>query len=45
MEIKEWQAIMEYLNNLPKKNDQGVCLLALDKQAEEHRAINVHAQE
>ena len=43
MEIKEWQAIMVYLKRLPKKNDQGVCLLVIDEQVEENRAINLRA--
>jgi 5'-nucleotidase len=43
MEIKEWQAIVEYLKTLPKKNDKGICLLAMDERATENRAINLRA--
>jgi 5'-nucleotidase / UDP-sugar diphosphatase len=41
MEIKEWQAIMDYLRILPKKNGEGVSLLVMDGQAEENRAIDL----
>jgi len=43
MEIKEWQAIMEYLKPLSKKNEQGVSMLTMDERAEENRAINLQA--
>ena len=43
MEIKEWQAIMEYLKTLPKKNDREVCSLVMDERAAENRTINLHA--
>ena len=43
MEIKEWQAIMEYLKTLPKKNDRGVCPLVMDERAAENRTINLRA--
>ena len=43
MEIKEWQAIMQYLKALPKKDDRGVCPLVMDERAEENRTINLHA--
>jgi hypothetical protein len=43
MEIKEWQAIMEYLKMLRKKNDKGVSILVIDEHAEENRAINLRA--
>jgi 5'-nucleotidase / UDP-sugar diphosphatase len=43
MEIKEWQAIMQYLQTLPKKSDQGVCLLEMDERATENRTINLRA--
>ena len=43
MEIKEWQAIMEYLKMLPHKNDKGVPILVIDEYAEENRAINLRA--
>jgi 5'-nucleotidase / UDP-sugar diphosphatase len=42
IEIKEWQAIMQYLRSLPKKNGGGVCSLVMDEQASENRAINLH---
>ena len=43
MEIKEWQAIMQYLKTLPKKNDRGICPLVMDEQAAENRTINLQA--
>ena len=43
MEIKEWQAIMQYLKTLPKKNDRAVFSLVMDERAEENRTINLHA--
>jgi 5'-nucleotidase len=43
MEIKEWQALMEHLKMLPKKNDKGVSILVIDEHAEENRAINLRA--
>src|SRR5215831_7039718 len=43
MEIKEWQAIMDYLKTLPKKDDRGVCSLLMDERAAENRTINLHA--
>ena len=43
MEIKEWQAIMEYLKTLPKKNGGGACSLVVDERAAENRSINLHA--
>jgi hypothetical protein len=43
MEIKEWQAVMDYLKTLPKKNDRGVCSLVMDERAEENRTINLQA--
>jgi 5'-nucleotidase / UDP-sugar diphosphatase len=42
MEIKEWQAIMQYLGTLPKNDDSGVCLLVMDERAAENRSINLH---
>ena len=38
-EIKEWQAIMDYLVALPEKNADGVSLLKLDARAKELRAV------
>ena len=43
MEIKEWQAIMDYLKTFSEENDGGVCPLVMDERAEENRAINLHA--
>lgn len=43
MEIKEWQAIMDYLKMLPNKNDKGVSMLVMDEKAQENRTINLHA--
>jgi 5'-nucleotidase len=43
MEIKEWQAIMDYLKTLPKKDDRGVCSLLMDERTAENRTINLHA--
>jgi len=40
-EIKEWQAIMNYLKSNPNKNDQGISILSMDEQAMENRAIKV----
>jgi len=40
-EIKEWQAIMDYLANLPEKNDKGISILKMDDRAREVRAITV----
>jgi 5'-nucleotidase len=39
MEIKEWQAIMNYLKSLPTKNAQGVTVLVMDERAAEVRVI------
>jgi 5'-nucleotidase/UDP-sugar diphosphatase len=43
LEIKEWQAIMDYLKSLPKKNDKGISLLDMDELSMEIRAIQVRA--
>jgi 5'-nucleotidase / UDP-sugar diphosphatase len=43
MEIKEWQAIMDYLRILPKKNDKGVSMLVMGEEAGENRAIDLRA--
>ena len=43
MEIKEWQAIMNYLKNLPTKNAQGVTVLAMDERVNENRSINTRS--
>ena len=41
LEIKEWQAIMDYLKSLPKKNEKGVAVLEMDERSKEIRAIKV----
>jgi 5'-nucleotidase len=38
-EIKEWQAIMDYLINLPTKKPDGLSLLVKDDRAREIRGI------
>ena len=40
LEIKEWQAIMNYMKSLPTKNAQGVTVLAMDERMNENRTIN-----
>lgn len=40
-EIKEWQAIMDYLRDLPDKNADGISILKMDEHAKEVRAIEV----
>lgn len=42
-EIKEWQAIVNYLKSLPVKNDAGVTVLEMSVRSLEERAINVRA--
>ena len=42
-EIKEWQAIMNYLKSLPTKNAEGVTVLAMDERAREDRSISVRS--
>ncbi len=39
-EIKEWQAIMDYLVNLPTKNPDGLSVLVKDDRTREVRGIN-----
>jgi 5'-nucleotidase len=41
LEIKEWQAIMNYLKSLPTKNAQGVTVLSMDERAMESRTLDV----
>ena len=41
LEIKEWQAIMDYFVKLPDKNDNGISILKMDPRAREVRAIKV----
>jgi 5'-nucleotidase / UDP-sugar diphosphatase len=43
LEIKEWQAIMNYLKGLPAKNAQGVTVLAMDERVREDRSISVRS--
>jgi 5'-nucleotidase / UDP-sugar diphosphatase len=40
LEIKEWQAIMNYLKSLPTKNAQAVTVLTVDDRAREDRSID-----
>jgi len=40
-EIKEWQAIMDYLRNLPVKNAGELPVIPVDARAAEMRAIAV----
>jgi 5'-nucleotidase len=42
-EIKEWQAIMNFLKSLPTKNAQGVTMLAMDERVKENRSINTRS--
>ncbi|SLM48392.1 protein of unknown function [Nitrospira japonica] len=39
-EIKEWQAIMDHLRNLPVKNPGELPVIQVDERAVEVRAIN-----
>lgn len=39
LEIKEWQAVMDYLKSLPKKDARGVTVLEMDERSKEIRAI------
>ena len=39
-EMKEWQAIMNYLKSLSAKNAQGVTMLSLDEGVVEDRSVN-----
>lgn len=41
LEIKEWQAITNYLKSLPTKNAQGVTVLAMDERTREDRSIDM----
>ena len=43
MEVKEWQAIMEYLKTLPKKNNSEFRSLVMDERVKENRSIDLHA--
>lgn len=42
LEIKEWQAIMDYLVNLPTKNADGLAMLVKDDRAREVRGVKAH---
>jgi len=39
-EIKEWQAIMDYLRALPKETGSELPFIPVDEKADEVRAIN-----
>ena len=41
-EIKEWQAIIDYLCNLPGKKESKLPFVPVDKRAAEVRAIKVN---
>jgi len=43
MEVKEWQALMNYLKSLPEKTGKGVTVLKVDERAKENRSINLRA--
>jgi 5'-nucleotidase len=40
-EIKEWQAIMDYIRSLPVETEGGLPVLPVDARASEVRAIKV----
>jgi 5'-nucleotidase len=40
-EVKEWQAIMDYLVNLPNKNKDGISVLEMNDRMREVRVIGV----
>ena len=40
LEIKEWQAIVNYMKSLPAKNALGVTVLTMDERMNENRSIN-----
>ena len=43
IEIKEWQAIMNYLKGLPTNNEKGVTVLVMAERTKGNRSINVRA--
>ena len=43
LEIKEWQAIMNYLKSLPTKKEQRVTVLVMDEHVKEHRSFEAPA--
>jgi 5'-nucleotidase / UDP-sugar diphosphatase len=40
-EIKEWQAVMDYIRNLPVKNPGELPTIVVDEPAAEVRAIKI----
>ena len=44
-EVKEWQAIMDYLVSLPNKNADGISILKKDDRAKEVRVIKRKAEQ
>ena len=43
LEIKEWEAIMNYIKGLESKNEDGITLLRMDERFTENRSINIGA--
>ena len=43
LEIKEWQAIINYIKSLPTKNAQGVTVLVLDERTNENRSMSTRS--
>jgi hypothetical protein len=43
LEIKEWQAIINYIKSLPTKNAQGVTVLVMDERTTENRSMNTRS--
>ena len=43
MEIKEWQAIINYIKSLTAKNDTGVTMLTMDGRSLENRSIETRS--
>ncbi|TAX48131.1 bifunctional metallophosphatase/5'-nucleotidase (plasmid) [Rhizobium leguminosarum] len=41
LESKEWEAIMNYVKSLPKKDAQGITVLDMDERIRENRSINM----
>jgi len=41
LELKEWEAIMDYLSALPKKDNEELPTIPVDERASEVRAIKV----
>ena len=40
LEIKEWQAIINFLKSLPTKNKDGVTMLEMNERSMENRSIS-----